>query len=468
LLIEILEENKFHKVYDFSNKFNEAKGHFRLMANGEFELQYLNLPAELSTENPENEFIYDNYHKEFESLLDENASQMLINKNNLEEIIPNENMILYINNNINNDNSNNKNSQNNIGLNSVNIKLCEKKNFAETYINDSNIDKKENIELIGYDNAYINKDSKLAIIKAEQDNSEEKSIQGNYKNIEHEAEKTQPVEEQRKMKTFDVTTIKEQNPLDFNIQNQFDQEKPEEANKSLNEALSESTYNKNEYNYNLNNNESSMHLSDEKINSENNKNENSKKNENKNTNDSLIEKDNDDILIAGEEIDSVNNQEIFVSLTAKKIADFEVIEKEDSNKTISSFQDISYKGSSNENSIGSQPKITLNCANIEQVENYFTNSASNFTASNNNNNNNNNSNNLKTDLEKIKSEFVFVPEYNEEFMEIKGNYVIELLDLKRVDIDKRNKKIKEKIEYEYQRKVELKQKAFEYITNFQK
>ena len=77
------------------------------------------------------------------------------------------------------------------------------------------------------------------------------------------------------------------------------------------------------------------------------------------------------------------------------------------------------------------------------------------------NNNNNNELNI-VDTQKTSKDFVFVEKEN-----LKSE-VIDFENFNQLENEKRIKTPKEKMEYEYNRKVELRKKAFEYISNFQK
>jgi hypothetical protein len=73
----IEKENNYTKIYDFSDNNNEKK-HFSLMEKGEFkEIKLL-----LNDIKEENEYIYDNYNKEYSDLL---LEQEQINNNNQSE-----------------------------------------------------------------------------------------------------------------------------------------------------------------------------------------------------------------------------------------------------------------------------------------------------------------------------------------------------------------------------------------------
>ncbi len=157
-----------------------------------------------------------------------------------------------------------------------------------------------------------------------------------------------------------------------------------------------------------------------------------------------------------------------LQIPKKPFDDFQLIENDDFNKSISSFQNVSYKAtSSNEKSTGSQPIITLNANNIIQDENYFSNTDPNNTHSNKPDFKLNvyEKSNIENSIENKKFDFDFYIVDKESILQDTKNRGVWF---EKEENEKREKKIKEKIEYEYQKKVLLRQKALAFIENYQK
>jgi len=170
----------------------------------------------------------------------------------------------------------------------------------------------------------------------------------------------------------------------------------------------------------------------------------------------------------------IEEENLISAESRKPFDDFQIVDRDDYSKSISSFQNISYKENSNESSTGSQPKIILNNnKNIEQVENYFLNTISNYTDSNKDGfynspnllNNKDDNKNFNIDYQQIKTDFLI--NSNEQGANLE-NQTNEFIDIVKIEYENRMKKIREKIEYENKRKIELRKQAFEYLSNFEK
>ena len=334
------EENKFEKVYDFSEKTNLDRIHWRIMNKGEFQENNLKLKEE---DQNLNESLYDGYSNEYKDLLKENNFENSKNSNNLNVEINNIEEII---------------------LTEKNIEINAKENQ-----NNRENNKKEEIPNLIIDIEIFN-------------------------NLNSKKEK---IEE-------DIFVNFEKNEVNSDITSQ-----------------------ENEFNYN-------QYSSNEKINFN--------------------------------ETNSNNSKNQF--------CEFQIIDKEE-NKSLSSYQNISIRDqNSNENSETPELKITIASDKILKVDDYFSDDLENnspipLEIGSISNKISTYENNFSGPLENFKVNCINTDLIKDTEL-ITSNFtdVSKQNNFERIVEEERLKRIKEKKNSEYEQKIKLREKAFEYIITYEK